>query len=148
MKMITISNPFRPEEQRDLAPLKVGTALVLRRALPGTPRTVYLVMNGMDIAGRQLSYPTPTDCAAHLRDFDRVRGTRRRVPNVVATSMGTLAERVVVVLKLSECRMSISDLTATMKCSTDSLSPVMNRLVRNMRVRRSGQAGAFLFSSR
>lgn len=148
MKMITISNPFRPEEQRDLAPLKVGGATVLRRALSGTPRTVYLVMHGAEVAGRQLSYPTPMDCAAHMRDFERASGRRQRVPSVVAAGIGSLAERVVVVLKLSPSRMSLADLTATMRCSTDALSPVMNRLVRSMRVSRTGRTGAFLFSSR
>lgn len=144
MNKITLDSPYVPWDYRNFTVIRVGDYVVQRRQMPDTPRTVYCIMHGKHVAGRQLSYPTPSDCHSHVIRFKN-NGNRNRAPKIITPSGGTLAERVVIMLKMQ--RMDESELISTMKSSSAALSPILNRLVRGMRIRRFGKVGSYVYSA-
>jgi len=50
-------------------PILVGSYVVLRKPLPDTPMTQYMIMDGSNVAAIQISYPTPEDCHTAVTQF-------------------------------------------------------------------------------
>ncbi len=62
------------------------------------------------------------------------------------SSYDTLAARVVVILKIRA--MDEKEISDTMNCAGSMLRTVLGRLVKSMRVRRTGRLGAYVYSAK
>ena len=146
MNKITVQSPFNPLEARDLSALSIGGHVVTRKSQPGTFRLVYSTMHGSQVAGSQLSYPTPDDCRRHFQRFDdALTGRPKRGPSAVELARGTMTERIVQLVATAS--KTDSQLASELATSTGALSPILNRLVRAMRIQRSGKAGNYLYTT-
>ncbi|KVQ21773.1 hypothetical protein [Burkholderia cepacia] len=64
-------------ERRPTTPILIGKYVVGRRPLADSVHTEYLILDGTEIAGKQISIPSEGDCAAaikRLRDAKRAAG--------------------------------------------------------------------------
>ncbi|KVD31036.1 hypothetical protein [Burkholderia ubonensis] len=63
--------------KRPTTPILVGKYVVARRPLPDSLHTLYMILDGAEIAGTQISIPSEADCATaikRLRDAKRAAG--------------------------------------------------------------------------
>ncbi|KVM89573.1 hypothetical protein [Burkholderia stagnalis] len=60
--------------KRPTTPILVGKYVVGRRPLADSVHTEYLILDGTEIAGKQISVPDEGDCANAIK---RLRGTKR-----------------------------------------------------------------------
>ncbi|KVO77140.1 beta-hexosaminidase [Burkholderia ubonensis] len=68
---------YDPNAKRPSTPVLVGKFVVARRPLSNSLHTEYLILDGSEIAGKQISYPSEADCATaikRLRDAKRIAG--------------------------------------------------------------------------
>ncbi len=146
MNKTTVTSPFNPFDSRDLSPLLIAGHTVNRKTLPGTVRVVYSTMHGHLVAGSQLSYPTPDDCRRHMQRFiDLAPGRPKRGPSAVELARGTMTERVVQLVTAAP--MTGAQLVTALASSTGALSPILNRLVRSMRITRTGKPGNHTYAA-
>lgn len=64
-------------ERRPSTPILIGKYVVGRRPLADSVHTEYLILDGTEIAGKQISIPSEGDCATaikRLRDAKRAAG--------------------------------------------------------------------------
>ncbi|WP_186137371.1 beta-hexosaminidase [Burkholderia gladioli] len=54
------------DARRPTTPILVGSTVVMRRPLPDSIYTEYLIMDGNDVARRQISMPSEADCKSAL----------------------------------------------------------------------------------
>lgn len=149
MNDILIKASYNPHDALDLSNLRIGGHTVMRRPLAGTPRVRYLIMENGQIAGQQISYPTPSDCNAHVRRFADGHASRAgRRPSIIERAHGTITERLVEILRMEAAPLTVPQLAGAMKVSTDTLSPVLNKLVKSMRITRHGAAAAPSYTTR
>jgi hypothetical protein len=57
---------YDPMAPRAKTPVMVGRYVVHRKPLHGSGHTLYMIMDGADIARTQISYPSEGDCASAL----------------------------------------------------------------------------------
>ncbi|MBR7893184.1 beta-hexosaminidase [Burkholderia multivorans] len=62
------------DAKRPTTPILVGKYIVARRPLADSVHTLYMILDGAEIAGTQISYPTEDDCATAIK---RLRDTKR-----------------------------------------------------------------------
>ncbi|KVN35584.1 beta-hexosaminidase [Burkholderia pyrrocinia] len=63
--------------KRPTTPILIGKYVVARRPLSDSLYTLYMILDGAEIAGRQISIPSEADCATainRLRDAKRAAG--------------------------------------------------------------------------
>ena len=68
---------YDPNARRPSTPILVGKYVVGRRPLAGSVHTEYLILDGTEIAGKQISIPSEGDCFTAiklLRDAKRSAG--------------------------------------------------------------------------
>ncbi|KVN27350.1 beta-hexosaminidase [Burkholderia pyrrocinia] len=65
---------YDPKAKRPTTPILVGKYVVGRRPLADSVHTEYLILDGTEIAGKQISVPDEGDCANAIK---RLRGTKR-----------------------------------------------------------------------
>ncbi|MDN7759676.1 beta-hexosaminidase [Burkholderia multivorans] len=53
--------------KRPTTPILVGKYIVARRPLADSVHTLYMILDGAEIAGTQISYPTEADCATAIK---------------------------------------------------------------------------------
>ncbi|MCO8644050.1 beta-hexosaminidase [Burkholderia multivorans] len=53
--------------KRPTTPILVGKYVVARRPLADSVHTLYMILDGAEIAGTQISYPTEDDCATAIK---------------------------------------------------------------------------------
>ena len=146
MNKTTLTSPLNPFVSRDLSPLTIAGHTVNRKMLRGTVRVVYSTMHGHEVAGSQISYPTPDDCRRHMQRFtDMAPGRPKRGPSAIELARGTMTERVVQLVAAKP--MTDSQLVSELASSSGALSPILNRLVRSMRITRSGKPGNYLYAA-
>ncbi|KVQ60192.1 hypothetical protein [Burkholderia territorii] len=69
---------YDPNARRPSTPILVGKYAVGRRPLADSVHTLYLILDGNEIADKQISIPSEGDCATaikRLREAKRVAGT-------------------------------------------------------------------------
>jgi hypothetical protein len=64
---------FDPRAPRPTEPLLVGKYIVARKPMPGSVHTLYLIMDGHDVARSLISVPSEQDCADALRALEQRR---------------------------------------------------------------------------
>ncbi|HDR9337140.1 beta-hexosaminidase [Burkholderia multivorans] len=62
------------DAKRPTTPILVGKYIVARRPLTDSVHTLYMILDGTEIAGSQISYPTEDDCATAIK---RLRDSKR-----------------------------------------------------------------------
>ncbi|TKC83856.1 beta-hexosaminidase [Trinickia terrae] len=55
------------DARRPITPVIVGKHTVARRPLANSVHTLYLIFDGAEIAGAQISYPSEADCADAIK---------------------------------------------------------------------------------
>ncbi|AXF22307.1 beta-hexosaminidase [Burkholderia pyrrocinia] len=68
---------YDPNARRPSTPILVGKYVVGRRPLPDSVHTLYMILDGAEIAHSQISIPSEGDCASaikRLRDAKRAAG--------------------------------------------------------------------------
>ncbi|WP_175947608.1 beta-hexosaminidase [Burkholderia pyrrocinia] len=72
---------YDPNARRASTPILIGKYVVGRRPLADSVHTLYLILDGIEIAGKQISIPSEGDCASaikSLRDAKRAAGVAAR----------------------------------------------------------------------
>ncbi|MGC3025811.1 beta-hexosaminidase [Burkholderia sp. DN3021] len=68
---------YNPNARRPSTPILVGKYVVGRRPLADSVHTLYMILDGTEIADKQISIPSEGDCATaikRLRDAKRAAG--------------------------------------------------------------------------
>ncbi|MDN7640370.1 beta-hexosaminidase [Burkholderia cenocepacia] len=55
------------DAKRPTTPILVGKYIVARRPLADSVHTLYMILDGTEIAGTQISYPSEDDCASAVK---------------------------------------------------------------------------------
>ncbi|WGS40746.1 beta-hexosaminidase [Burkholderia sp. JSH-S8] len=63
-----------PKAERPTTPILIGKYVVARRPLSDSLHTLYMILDGAEIAGTQISIPSEADCATAI---NRLRDTKR-----------------------------------------------------------------------
>ncbi|WGS40376.1 beta-hexosaminidase [Burkholderia sp. JSH-S8] len=63
-----------PNAKRPTTPILIGKYVVARRPLSDSLHTLYMILDGAEIAGTQISIPSEADCATAI---NRLRDTKR-----------------------------------------------------------------------
>jgi hypothetical protein len=58
---------YDPMAPRATTPVMVGKYVVARRPLAGSVHTLYMILDGTQVVGTAISYPTEDDCAAAVK---------------------------------------------------------------------------------
>ncbi|CAB5281471.1 hypothetical protein IST455A_00836 [Burkholderia multivorans] len=69
------------DAKRPTTPILVGKYIVARRPLADSVHTLYMILDGTEIAGTQISYPSEDDCASAIK---RLRDTKRALEAAAA----------------------------------------------------------------
>jgi hypothetical protein len=64
---------YDPMAPRATTPVMVGQYVVHRKPLLGSVHTLYMIMDGTDVARTQISYPSEGDCASALSAIKNAR---------------------------------------------------------------------------
>ncbi|KWK54029.1 beta-hexosaminidase [Burkholderia stagnalis] len=65
---------YDPKGERPTTPILIGKYVVARRPLTDSLHTEYLILDGSEIAHKQISIPSEADCATAI---NRLRSTKR-----------------------------------------------------------------------
>jgi hypothetical protein len=58
---------YDPMAPRATTPVMVGKYVVARRPLAGSVHTLYMILDGIEVVGKSISYPDEDDCAAAVK---------------------------------------------------------------------------------
>ncbi|CAG4906300.1 beta-hexosaminidase [Paraburkholderia saeva] len=68
LRSIVTYDPMAP---RPTTPIMVGQYVVARRPLHGSVHTLYMILDGTQIVGTSISYPSEADCASAVNKHRR-----------------------------------------------------------------------------
>lgn len=133
----------------ELTTICVGKYTVRRKHLNGTPHTVYEVMAGADVAGKQISYPSTQDCAAHISTHQALNRKKtaprtRKKPSTVLRG-GSVAARTLAMLE-QQPRITADQLAVFMSMAIGDINHVLRALVARDRVTRHGKPPRYTYS--
>ena len=118
---------------RDFSPLTIGTHIVRRTRLNGTPYTLYSTMVGDEVAGRQISYPDESDCKRHVNAHASITVEGRQRVAMLDTD---LHNRIIGILKNKE--MDARDLCRMFAKTSAVMAPVLAMLTTERRITKAG----------
>jgi hypothetical protein len=89
---------YDPRAPRPTTPVMVGKYVVARRPLPDSVHTLYMVMDGTEVVGTSISYPSEADCAT----FFAKRSRSRRLAAMAADIIRDIKKRKPKALRVKE----------------------------------------------
>lgn len=74
---------YDPMAVRPSTPIMVGGHVVMRRPLPNSVHTLYMIMDGVTVVRTQISYPDALDCTAAIAAHRRSRAAKAAAGDVI-----------------------------------------------------------------
>jgi len=147
---LDLTDRYNPAAVRDCSPFRLGSFVIRRTPLRGTPYLLYSVLLDSDVIGSQITFPSESDCHVYRRKSEYRETAKSRLSPVRFNNRPadkTLPGRIVEVLRAGG-EMDQKQIAQILEVGAKSIGAVLGELTRNTGVLRRGTSHRYLYRVR